>query len=164
MFFSVIQVLFSSSTWSKWKKHGIFRWWSHPNFFHAQPLHDRSQADALLQLSDDLLALNAWTDAPYYFYRRATEGVRPPKPPYRGVRSGTLLEDLTSKKILATMVITGGFIIWNADFTNGNGDYINMITSRNLSQKHTRNIRYTTTKAGCWGWPKTSVFSWLIPP
>lgn len=35
---------------------------------------DPDKADALLQLSDDLLALNAWTDAPYYFYRRATEG------------------------------------------------------------------------------------------
>ncbi|CAL1129204.1 unnamed protein product, partial [Cladocopium goreaui] len=34
---------------------------------------DPDKADALLQLSDDLLALNAWTDAPYYFYRRATE-------------------------------------------------------------------------------------------
>ena len=27
------------------------------------------------QLSTDLLALNAWTDAPYYFYKRASEGV-----------------------------------------------------------------------------------------
>eukprot|EP00435_Cladocopium_sp_Y103_P006411 s1460_g2.t1 len=35
---------------------------------------DPDKADALVQLADDLLALNAWTDAPYYFYRRATEG------------------------------------------------------------------------------------------
>ena len=32
------------------------------------------KASGLEGLRDDLLALNAWTDAPYYFYKRATEG------------------------------------------------------------------------------------------